>query len=204
MKTRIFVSIFSFIVIVILILGGCASSGKITEPTHAESVLLVGRIKATCEEFEEMWNMNGEHTDKIEIDIRNLSTNEMTTVRSKGANGVFYVNEAQYGVYTIERFSYTSRGSRTVFNLGHLLNDGVNFTLDQNAVYNLGDIEWYAKCKKRESKEYKDKGAQYIYEVETMHYYQENFNALKVWFEATYPESSWNNRNWINVEYTKR
>ena len=98
---------------VMLILGGCATTSKISEPTHENSVLLVGRVRATCEEFEQMWNMNGVHTDKIEIDLRNLSTKDMIAIRSKGADGVFYVPDAEYGVYTIERFSYTSGGSRT-------------------------------------------------------------------------------------------
>ncbi len=201
MKARKSVSILILIFIVFLIIGGCATTSKITEPTHAGSILLVGRVKATCEEFEQMWNMNGEHTNNIEIDLRNLSTNEVTSVRSRGADGVFYVDDPKYGVYTIERFSYTSRGSRTAFSLYHILNDGVTFSIEQNAVYNLGDIEWYAKCIKRESKEYSEASTQYVFEVQTTHYYQQNFAELKTWFENTYPDSSWNNKNWINIDY---
>jgi hypothetical protein len=150
--------------------------------------------------------MNGEHTNKIEIDLRNLSTNEITSVISRGVDGVFYVDDPKYGVYSVERFSYTSHGpGGATFNLYHILNDGVIFSIkEQNAVYNLGDLEWYAKCVKRESKEYSRAVVEHLYEVQTKHYYQKNFTDLKAWFEISFPDSSWNNRNWINVEYETR
>jgi hypothetical protein len=204
MKTRIAVSILVLSVIVLLIIGGCATTAKITEQATGCGTLLVGRIEATCEDFAQMWNMNGRHTNNITIDLRNLSTNEAISIRSRGADGIFYIDDPEYGVYTIEKFSYTGRGSRTTFSLYHLLNDGVIFSIEKNAVYLLGDIEWYAKCIEKESKEYSRAASHYTYEVHTAHRYRKNFVELRNWFESTYPQSGWNDKNWINVEYVSK
>jgi len=204
MKTRIAVSLSVLPVVVCLIIGGCATTAKITEPATEGSTLLVGRIEATCEDFAQMWNMNGRHTNNISIDLRNLTTNEAISVRSRGADGIFFIGDPEYGIYTIEKLSYTSRGSRTSFNLCHLLNDGVIFAIEKGAVNNLGDIEWHAKCIERESKEYSRAGSHYTYEVYTAHRYRKNFTELRNWFESTYPQSGWNDENWTDVEYVSK
>jgi hypothetical protein len=74
-----------------------------------------------------MWSMKGKHTNCIAVNLRNLTTNEAISVRSRGADGIFFIDDPEYGIYTIEQFRYTARGSRTIFNLSHLLNDGVLF-----------------------------------------------------------------------------
>ena len=204
MKTRIAVSLPVLSVIVLLIIGGCATTAKITEPATEGSTLLVGRIEVTCEDFAQMWNMNGKHTNNITIDLRNLLTSELISVRSRGADGIFFIDDPEYGIYTIEKFSYSAGGSRTTFHLGHLLNDGVIFAIEKNAVNNLGDIEWYAKCMEKESREYSRSASHYTYEVHTAHRYRQNFTELRSWFESTYPQSGWNDENWINVEYVSQ
>jgi hypothetical protein len=201
METRVLVSTFIIIFLGFLIIGGCATTGKITEPTTEDTVLLVGRIRATCEDFEKMWNMNGIHTNNIEIDIRNLTTNEVTSVRSRGTDGVFYVYDPESGVYIIERLSYISHGPRGAsFHLSHFLNDERTFSVEQNAVYNLGDIEWFAKCIERESKEYSKARVSSLYEVQTTHSFQKNYAEVRTWFENTYPDSTWNKMQWISVD----
>jgi hypothetical protein len=180
-------------------MGGCATTSRITEPTSADSTLLVGRIKATCKDFEPKWKMNGEHTNGIVIDLRNISTNEVISVRSRGADGLFYLVDPKEGLHVIERFSLTTGSTKYTFNLWHMLSDNVTFTIDQNAVHNLGDIEWQSICITKESKEYSKTGSYTKYDVQTSHYYLHNYAELKTWFETTYPDSSWTKMNWINV-----
>lgn len=191
-----------------MIIGGCATTGLITEPTNVDSALLLGRIKLTCTEFPASWHMNGDHTNGIVVALRNLSTNKTVTVRSRGADGLFSVIDPDAGDYIIEGFTIkvSSKTASKMYRitLGHETNDNIYFKIQRNAVNNLGDIRWLANYETKGLSDTTGKVTTTTYLVNTSHNYECNYSELNVWFGKTYPDSAWTGKNWIGVEYISR
>jgi hypothetical protein len=205
MKTRILISILTFILVVLIITGGCATTSRITEPTNAESTLLVGRIILACTNFPGNWHVNGEHSNGIMVDFRNISTNAVVSVKARGYDGIFYVVDPEAGGYIVEKFTIETSGGRHRVLLRHETNEYTFFKIQRNAVNNLGDIRWFASYESMESKEYARRGgSKGIYRANTSHTYELNFTELKDWFGETYPDSAWNNKNWNNLEFISK
>ncbi len=199
MKTKTSVSISTFIFIVLIIIGGCATTSRITEPYNADSTLLVGRIMLTCTDFPNQWHVNGEHTNGIEVNLRHMSTNKVVSAKARGYDGLFYLINPAIGKYRIERFTLETGGSRYRINLQYAPRKDTYFNVESNAVNNLGDIEWYEKCEAEASKEYTPGGSYTTLITTESHNYKHNYAQLKSWFTKTYPDSGWNNMNWNNA-----
>jgi hypothetical protein len=204
MKTKVTVSILSLFFTGIMIISGCATTSRITEPANAESTLLVGRIMLTCTDFPKQWHINGEHASGIEVDLRNVSLNKVITAKARGYDGMFHIINPDFGEYKIERFAIETGGSRYRVNLQYVPHENTFITVERNAVNNLGDIEWYETCETEESKEYTSTGTQTTLITTESHNYRRNYAELKSWFVKTYPESGWNNMNWNSLDYVSK
>jgi hypothetical protein len=171
--------------------GGCATTGPkptspapFTEPANSDSTLLIGRITLTCENFPANWHVEGEHKRGIVMDLKNVNTNEIIKIKSKGSDGLFYLLDTP-GYYEIVKFEYGIKSGRywsTLTITGQYL-----INIEKGIVNNLGDIHctWtYVETMKRGHAKVQ---------------FNENYDEVKEWFQMTYPESSWNNVNWSEV-----
>jgi len=199
MKTKILISITILILISFLLIGGCATTSRITEPTSPDSALLIGRIKLTCTEFPKTWNINGDHPNGVVVYLANVSTKEIIKVRSRGSDGLFYLIDLDVDKYVIVAFSFQSGGSRHTVNLGFETKDVRYFEIKRNFVNNLGDIKWRSKYETKVGTEWSKAGSTTTFSVKDSYNYLGNYDEVKSWFEETYPESDWNNKNWINA-----
>ena len=200
MKTKIAVSVVSVIFIGLIIISGCATTSKISEPTTADSTLLIGRIKLTCSNFPNYWHCNGEHTNGIVIDLRNVSTGEILTTKSKGADGMFYFNNPDVGEYEIIGYTIETKGGNMRATLRYLYDKGNRFKIKPNAVNNFSDISWSIVFETVTEKEYSQKGATSITGTGSNDcYHIGNYAEVNEWFKTTYPDSNWNNQNWLDV-----
>lgn len=205
MKTRIIFSVMSVIFIVLIIMSGCATTSKISEPTTADSTLLIGRIKLTCSNFPNYVHVNGEHTKGITIDVRNMSTGEVLTTKSKGADGLFYFDNPDAGEYAIVGYNITTKGGNVRATFKYLYDTSNRFNITPNAVNNFGDISWVCVFETITDKEYSDRGASHTTANWSNEcYHIGNYAEVKTWFKATYPDSAWNNINWNSLEFISK
>ena len=214
MKTRTLVLISILILICILLIGGCATTAQPTKPTSTtrtaripepkspSSTLLIGRIKLTCTEFPNNYHVNGEHTNGVTVYLWNYATEEVISIRSHGADGVFYLidPEPANGRYVLFGFGMETGTSTLTLNLRYTIEDKpYDFVLTENAVNNLGDIRWNERYETQSSKEYTDKGSQSTFASVGSHVYELNYDEVESWSKRTYPDSDWSMKNWVNA-----
>lgn len=208
MKTKVMFALFIPIFVGIILLGGCATTGKITEPSQDVSTSLMGRIKLTCSYFPQYWYCNGEHTNGIVIDLRNVSTKEIMKITSKGPEGLLFL-PVKEGRYIITRLTFKTGGGNTKTTLYFGDDKSRSFTVFRNVVNNIGDIHWeeiyLAKTDESYGSGGGSKGGTSITgSTQNSCNFKNNYEEVKTWFAATYPESEWNNKKWHNVEVTVR
>ena len=200
MKTKVAVSVMSVILIGFIIMSGCATTSKISEPTTADSTLLIGRIKLTCSDFPNYVHVNGEHTKGITIDVQNVSTGEVLNTKSKGADGLFYFENPDAGEYAIVGYTIITKGGNVRATFRFLYDKSNRFNIKPNAVNNFGDISWVCEFETITENEYTDRGAGQT----TANWSNEcshigNYAEVKTWFKTTYPDSNWNSMDWIDL-----
>jgi hypothetical protein len=194
MKTKVMFILFIPIFIGIMILGGCATTGKITEPSRPDSTLLIGRLKLTCSNFPQNWYCNGEHTNGIAIDLRNISTKEIVTIKSKGSDGLFFLLDPKEGTYAITRLTFKTGSGRSTTTLYFWDDKSRSFSVARNSVNNIGDIGWQEMYLTKIDESYGGgaggKGRSSITgATQNSCDFKCNFEEVKTWFAATYPES---------------
>ncbi len=194
----------SFIVIlsltVLLLIGGCATTEKVTKPTTYRSgdTLLVGRIKIDCRDFPRDWRINGEHTMGLRVYFVDPKTKKVVKVASRGNYGVFELVDPVASQYIITGFTFIHKSGNRTFNDSYpIKNTYINIT--KNSVNNLGDIIWYEKFTGQE----KRGGGSSTFQRAGIHKFKLNYDEVESWYRNTHPESSWNERNWVDVEYLK-
>jgi hypothetical protein len=186
---------FVSILICILIIGGCAGIPRITEPANEDSSLLVGRITITAEKFPSQWRIKGDYTDGIVMHLFNRNTIEIINVRSRGDDGLLYLLIDTPGRYAITGFTFKKKEGSTTSTLRYKTSDPHIIDIDAGTVNNLGDMHWIEKF---ESTTYKAGGKSRGKSSKELRFI-ENYDQVREWFQQTYPDSSWNKKNWINV-----
>ena len=196
MKTRTLVSILILVLALLIIAGGCATTARITEPTSPGSTLLIGRIKVTCTGFPNKLYANGDHADGVIVKLKDVS-NEIISIRARGVDGLLYLVDPDIDRYTIVQIYLTTGSSSTRLRLDHRTNDSIY--IEGNSVNNLGDILLRYDYVSKEAKESTKSGTSTVIKVNRSLEYKGNYDEVKAWFEETYPESAWNNKNWVNI-----
>jgi hypothetical protein len=185
-----------------LIIGGCASTGKMKGPSDSESTLLIGRIMMECSDFPANWRANGKHTRGIVVDLQNMNTDEVFSTKSSGADGLFQFMNLAAGEYRLIAYSREwgfSSGSTT---LGHWEEQEHRIRVRNNTVTNIGDVHLWMKFETIEEKNIEKAGVSTTTaRVRETCYFRKNFEEVRSWFASTYPESSWNEVDWISIEY---
>jgi len=192
MKLKLMFVLFIPIFIGAVLLGGCATTGKVTEPSRPDSTLLIGRIKLACSNFPQYWYCNGEHTSGIVIDLRNVSTKEIVSIKSKGSDGLFSLIDPKEGIYAIIRLTFKTGSGRSTTTLYFGDRKSRGFKIVRNSVNNMGDISW--------QEIYLTKIDESTGATQDSLDFKRNYEEVKTWFGATYPESEWNRKDWLNVD----
>ena len=201
MKTKFFISITISILVGFLIICGCATTARITKPTSPDSTMLMGRIRVICAGFSNQWFANGEHTNGVEVVLKDISSNKTLTIIARGADGLFHLVDPGSHRYTIIEFNLQTGDPQTTFKLTHTTSD--SFQIDENSVNNLGDIVWRCEYVSDISTEYGKSGSYTKVSVNSWLEYKGNYDEVKSWFEETYPKSVWNNKKWENAQINK-
>jgi len=198
MKTRVSVSIITTILIGLLLIGGCTTTGKVKESAKSDSTLLIGRIKLVCENFPKNWHINGEHTKDLRVYFEDPKTKKTVIVKSKENDGVFYLVDPAANQFVIIGFEIKKKAGNMIFNNHHLIKDTyINIT--KNSVNNMGDILWAEKFTGQEARG----GGSSTFERIGTHTFRSNYDEVERWFKNTFTESSWGKKNWVDVEYLK-
>ena len=195
MKNKLKISITIPILVGFLLIGGCATTARITEPTSPGSTLLIGRIKVICTGFPSSMHANGDHTHGVMVKLRDVS-NEIISIRAHGADGLLYLVDPDIERYTIVQIHLQVGTSRTITNLRHGTRDSIYIKV--NSVNNLGDILLRYDYVSKKPAEYTKAGTHTEMKVNSSLEYKDNYDEVKAWFEDTYPESAWNNKTWVN------
>ncbi len=195
MKTRTLFASIILIFVLIAFLGSCATTARITEPTSPGSTLLIGRIKVICTGFPSSMHANGDHTNGVIVKLRDVS-NEIISIRAHGADGLLYLVDPDIERYTIVQIHLQTGTGSSTLNLRLGTRDSIH--IKGNSVNNLGDILLRFDYVSKKAAEYTKAGTHTEVKVNTSLEYKDNYDEVKAWFEETYPESAWNNKNWVN------
>jgi hypothetical protein len=199
MRLRSVFILSGILLVFISISGGCATTPKIKDPPTPESGLLVGRIKLTCTDFPGSWGVNGDHTGGIEIYFRNVSTKEIISVKSSGEDGFFYILHPPEGGLILYDMKFVKKSARQTTTLPYRFEEVIGLGIKPSSVNNVGDIHWSNHAETRESKEYSQKGSHATLHAESSHEFRFNYKEVENWFKKTFPDSAWNDKNWVSV-----
>jgi hypothetical protein len=198
MKTKMLLSIGIPILIGMLLIVGCASTGKIKEPASTDSTLLFGRITLICKGFPGDMHLNGEHTFGIKVHLMDASTKEMFYVRSHGVDGLFHIVDPDGGHYFILGYEIEKKVSPTLrVTMGYRAEDNPYIVIKKNSVNNLGDIRW------TETYDTRSKG-EHTFNTKGSHDLLRNYAEVENWFKETHPDSAWNRKNWVSMEISTK
>jgi hypothetical protein len=197
MKAKIFLLFAVPALIGFTFFNGFAKPARLQKPVGPESTLLMGRIKVICTNFPKNYEANGDYTKGITIVLKD-EWNNIISVTSRGNDGFFHLVDPKFTNYTIIRFSIEIAGTRQMLQLAIQAKDV--FAIHKNSVNNLGDLLWRVNYQSSETTEYSAQGdTQTPLNAGTMIECLANYEEVKSWFESTYPESEWKNKNWENI-----
>jgi hypothetical protein len=181
-----------------MFINGCATTSKIKEPVSVDSTLIVGRITVTCNNFPDNWHINGEHKSGIIVHLQNFKTDETTSVRSKGPDGLLCIYDI-YDSYKITSFTFENMAGGWVSTINYNSSYPKVIKIKKGSVNNLGDIYWVETFGPKTEKVY-TKTKRYQTGTSTQELiFKDNYDEVKDWFQNTYPDSNWNNKNWTNL-----
>jgi hypothetical protein len=198
MKAKIISSIVITLLIGLLLISGCATTGKIKEPTKSDSALIVGRVKMVCSNFPRDWHINGEHTSNIRVYFIDPATNDVVIVKSKGDSGVFYLVDPDAKQFVIAGFEIRKKIGNMTYTNSHRI-DNTYIDITRNSVNNMGDLVWDTRFKSQDARG----GGSSTYTTDSKHDFKSNYNEVESWFNETFAESPWNRKEWVNVEYKR-
>ena len=199
MKTRILNSIVITLLIGLLFISGCATFGKVKEPSEQQGTMLIGRIKVVYYDYPKGWKINGEHTRNIVVYFVDPNSEEIIKAKSKGQYGVFYVINSDVKRLVIAGFEYERKAGNMKYANSHGI-ENTYIDITKNCVNNLGDIIWHDTFTGEE----KLSASRSTFTKTSSHEIMYNYDEVESWFRNAYTESSWNRLNWVDVEYTVR
>jgi hypothetical protein len=199
LRPRIFFPIIISFLIGLLLIGGCATTGKFKEPRKAESTLLIGRIKLICSDFPREWHINGEHTKGLRVYFVDVRTRNVERVISKGKDGVFYLVNPTAERYYLYGFEIRKRAGNMTFSDYYLL-ENIYIDITKDRVNNLADIIWYETF----TEETKTGVGHSTFTKKGSHEFVSNYEQVQSWFKTEYAGSRWNSKKWVSVVYSQR
>jgi hypothetical protein len=199
MKSRPVVFFTGVLIVMSTIMVGCTTTPKITDPPTPASGIIIGRITLTCKDFPGSWGVNGDHTRGIEISLRNLSTKEIVSVKSSGDDGFFYLITPSDESLMFWELRFVKKAARQTVTLPYRFEEIIGVGVRSSRVNNVGDIHWIERAETGESKEYSRKGLHTTLSAHSSYEFKLNFNEVANWFKAIFPDTAWNNKEWVSV-----
>lgn len=171
----------------LILLSGCATTTFVNESRGSGKelkTLVIGQIEVNLSKIGPGYMaLEGTHRANIEITIENIATGEESTRLSKGQDGYFYMINPDHLRYKIVRIKVLEkRGNRKMW---YTIPLRKSFTISMNKVNNLGFITYMSVHRENEYAFHQD---------------FEGHN-MRGWFKETFPESKWNDKEWVDVNF---
>ena len=163
------------------LISGCTSTLTKIEPTNSAATLIVGRAEFNCSNSPRKKLSVGSYQNGLIIQFQNIETKENFTIYTEGKDGFFFINNPS--IKTLKLKKITVKDHFTGWSAFLAPNDQNIYTLKQGKVNNLGLLVCHVDLIDSE--------------------YDQTFNAgyddtVKQFLER-YPDSQWNNFEWINI-----
>ena len=178
---------FGFLILIITANIVFHSCSTFPEPNEINDTMLIGKIIQNGINYDSFngASVNGKHTSDIEITVKNLSTNEITKLKSY-YGGMFSTIRLPEGNYEISILYLKVVNGNSYANVFSNLANVKYFSIINGSVNNLGLIEW--NCDNNEG-----------YNI----LLNRNYINVKEDFNKRNDKSSWNNIKWVNVDVHK-
>jgi hypothetical protein len=200
MKVKVLLSVSALLITAVMLMGGCASTGNLKGPASSESNLVLGRIGLNASKFPANWRCNGEHSRNIVVYIRNTFSGDLYMTKSAGAYGIFTFVDLAPGEYEMISYMKEFGGSHHTTSLGYREQEEKKFTVKRNTVHNLGDISWVIVFQGIAEREHNKTGVESRASGLNECSYEGNHRDVRSWFTSEYPDSSWNDVSWVNMD----
>lgn len=173
------------IIILSGLLTGCTSTLTKVEPTKPEETLIIGRAEFNCSNSPRGHLSAGIYRTYLTLQFQNIETEENYTIYTEGENGFFIINNPSVNVIKLKKITAKDFSGASAFLAP---NDQNIYTLRKGKVNNLGLLACTADLVDSE--------------------YDQTFNAgyedtMKL-FSERFPDSEWNNREWVNIDGKKQ
>jgi hypothetical protein len=166
--------------VIIVFLLSCATTKFYAEPDEASSTILVGQISLLTSEIPYGYEAKDTYTKGIEIHLENMSTGEIKKLYSRGDGYFFMINPEAKSYYLKKLYLHvyeTNYRWKFSCTFGH----NVKIYIEDGKVNNLGFVRWHVNYKSQQQ--------------DVVNY---DYDARKAMFKEKFPESEWNNKEWVN------
>jgi len=178
----------------IVLLTSCATTKFIAEPkTPDMGTLLIGQIEVHVSDWPEPSAMNGVHRRNIQVHLYDSAERKEIKMTSRGEGTFYLVSENRTKMIDISGFMVRTKiegGPVSTLNLEY----GKKVLLQDGKVNNVGRIIFIVEVIGQGP----GRGNVGTY-IQTSESYKVKFEDIKPWFRETFPESEWNNKEWVNA-----
>lgn len=182
-----------FFILLIVFLTSCASTKFIVEPeTPSMGTLLIGQIEVNVSGWPRPTAMNGVHKRDIEVHLYDYTRHKEITMTSKEEGTFYYVTDNNTKEINITGFEVNrvrgGGGDKSIVNLDY----GKQIPLHKGKVNNVGHIIYTIEVTGQSP------GMANRTKIEANVWYKVSGD-IRQWFKKTFPESEWNNKEWVYI-----
>lgn len=204
----------TYLLIIITLITSCISGRFRVEPKPRSSsnTLVLGHIKMIAHNFDGPFGFNSEmvigldgtYKSNLVIEFLHISSGKRYSIVTQSIDkdyGLLFSKNLPKGKYLMTKINFKTEaiagGGTYWFDLWD--SPYLSFTLENNKVNNLGEIEINYYKKTFEHKYH----AKYTITSSSKREYNRNYLSIQQWFKERYQKSIWNNFDWINTHFTK-
>ena len=178
----------------ILIAAGCATTNFREEPVGGMGTLVIGQVHVEITDWPSQ-EMNGVHKRNIQVFLYDIGEKEQIQVLSR-EDGAFYIvfpnTKKQIFLQGFVVKGMTRKGTSTV-----TVKYGKRVILYPGKVNNVGCIV----CKIHTASISKKRTTRTEYDI--IQNVEVDYEDIRQWFQLTFPDSAWNDKEWERVLHYK-